>query len=126
MTGQGELLTVAEAAQTLRVSTTTMRRWLRLGRLPSYKIGRQSIRIRRENLDRVVRPAQPTAGPAEKETPKSSIRRLTEEEVRRGYEALEASRRLLERMRARRGGQPFAESWPMIREAREERSRQLL
>jgi excisionase family DNA binding protein len=110
----------------LQVSTTSMRRWLRQGRLPSYRVGPRGIRIRREDLDRVVIPVRPAVEPAENEAGRPSIRRLTEEERRRGYEALEASRRLGERMRARRGGQPFAESWPMIREAREERSKQLL
>ena len=56
----------------------------------------------------------------------TTVRPLTEEEKRRGFDALEASQALIARMRTRREGKPLAESWPMIREAREERSKQQL
>lgn len=53
------------------------------------------------------------------------IHPLTQEEKRRGEAALLASRALVEQIRARRDGQPLAESWPIIRDARDERSAQL-
>ena len=55
----------------------------------------------------------------------TTVRPLTEQEIQRGLAALEASRRLGERILARRGGQPLDESWPIIREARGERAKEL-
>lgn len=49
------------------------------------------------------------------------IPRLTEEEKQRALEAMERAWELQQEMLAERGGVPFPESWPLIREAREER-----
>lgn len=49
------------------------------------------------------------------------IPRLTEEEKQRALEAMERAWDFQERLLAERGGVPFPESWPLIREAREER-----
>jgi hypothetical protein len=51
------------------------------------------------------------------------IRRLTDDEVRRGLETLERSRALRAAMLARRGGRELPESWPTIRRQRSIRSR---
>jgi excisionase family DNA binding protein len=49
------LLTVADVAQVLRVSTRTVRRLIKSGALPSVTVGR-SIRVRLEDLVAVTRP----------------------------------------------------------------------
>ncbi|MGH2584581.1 MAG: helix-turn-helix domain-containing protein [Dehalococcoidia bacterium] len=126
MVAETDLLTVAEAARLLRVSRVTMRRWLKQGRLPSYRVGPRSVRVRREDLEKVLTPAQQEEGATASGAGTPWVRRLTEEEKRRALEAVEASRALIADMRTRRGGRPMAESWPMIREAREERSKQQL
>ena len=127
------LSATSEVARLLKVSRITVQRWLKAGRLPAVRVGPKAVRIQRGALASMMQP--PAAAPtAEPQTPRyavihtdlSTIPPLTEEEKRRGLEALEASRQLGERILARRGGQPLDESWPMIREAREERSRQLL
>jgi hypothetical protein len=46
--------------------------------------------------------------------------RLTEEEKQQALEAMERAWEFQERLLAERGGVPFPESWPLIREAREE------
>jgi len=46
-----EMLTTAEAAELLRVSEFTIRRWCASGRLPAIKLGRD-WRISRTRLDR--------------------------------------------------------------------------
>lgn len=56
----GDLLTIAEAAEILKVSAVTVSRWRRQGRLPTLKIGPRAVRIRRADLDRV---SQPYSGP---------------------------------------------------------------
>ncbi len=55
-----DLLTIAEAAGILKVSTVTVSRWRRQGRLPTLKIGPRAVRIRRSDLDLV---SQPYSGP---------------------------------------------------------------
>ena len=126
-----ELLTVAEAAKVLKVSTVTLDRWLKDGRLPAYHVGPRAVRIRRGVLRRILVPThgreEVTAMDDSQAMPvHTTVRPLTDEEIQRGLAALEVSRKLGERILARRGGQPLDESWPIIREAREERSKELL
>ena len=52
-----DLLTPKEAAAFLKVSTVTIKRYLKQGRLPAYHIGPRAIRIRRQDLQRVLHPA---------------------------------------------------------------------
>lgn len=53
-----DLLTVSEVARMLRVDNTTVRRWIKLGALEAVVLPRvnerQSYRIKRETLDRVL------------------------------------------------------------------------
>jgi excisionase family DNA binding protein len=127
-----DLVTIADAARLLKVSTVTLHRWLKQGRLPAYHVGPRAVRIRRRDLDALLTPrarkevsgvteAQPTSAIAMR----STVSALTDEEIRRGWEAFHASEALLEEQRARRGGVPFEESWPLIREEREERERRV-
>src|SRR3989304_2296808 len=51
------LLTIADAARLLKVSVVTVKRWLKQGRLHAYRVGPRSIRIKREDLNALVRPA---------------------------------------------------------------------
>ena len=60
-----QLLTVAEVADLLRVSTMTVYRLIRSGELPAVRVGR-NYRVRRRDLDsylqeQVVEPEQRTA-----------------------------------------------------------------
>ncbi|GEM_PF-181214 len=54
---------------------------------------------------------------------RAQIKPLTDEERRRALEWLEEATKSSQELLARRGGVPFAESWPIIREAREDPSR---
>lgn len=123
-----ELLTIAEVAKLLKVSVVTLHRWLKQGRLPAYKLGPRCVRIRRSDLGKVL-----TATPGEADTAGEEMsagtgggfRRLTDEEVERRLAAIKEAQALRGRMLAERGGKPFSPSWPLIRRAREERSKQL-
>lgn len=56
----------------------------------------------------------------------AALRRpLTDEEVRRRLEAADRAQEFLEQMRARRNGRVLSPSWPIIRQARDERSEQI-
>lgn len=54
----GELLTVSEVAEILRVDDTTVRRWVKQGALEAVVLPhvheRQAYRIKRETLDKML------------------------------------------------------------------------
>ncbi len=54
-----------------------------------------------------------------------AVHPLSDEERRRGLEAMQAAKQLRQRILARRGGEPLPSSWGLIREAREVRTSQL-
>jgi excisionase family DNA binding protein len=52
-----EFYTVSEAARRLDVSRTTVWRWINDGRLRAFRIGGGTIRIRRQDVEGMMRPA---------------------------------------------------------------------
>lgn len=60
--GGDDLLTVPEAAERLKVSAVTVSRWIKQGRLRALKVGPRAVRIRTEDLDRIM---APTGAPVE-------------------------------------------------------------
>ena len=48
--------TLEEAARVLKLHPQTLRRWIREGKLPARRFGRQ-FRLRREDLEHVAQPA---------------------------------------------------------------------
>ena len=125
-----EWLTIPEAADLLKISTVTLHRWLKQGRLPAYHVGPRYVRIRRQDLASVFTPVSKATTEDESRAARvvhdqNTVKPLTEEEVRRRLKAIEQCEALTERMRARRGGKALPSSWRLIRQAREERSRHL-
>ena len=53
-----ELLTVAETAQALRVTTITIRRYIADGKLPAVRVGK-GVRVHREAVDHLLTPVEP-------------------------------------------------------------------
>lgn len=51
-----DLLTVTEAADRLRVTTRFIRGLIADGTLPALRLGRRSLRLRRDDVDRLLRP----------------------------------------------------------------------
>lgn len=61
--GPDALLTATEAAELLRVSTRTLRRWIASGALPAYRVGpRGPIRCRRRDVERLLTPVTDPGG----------------------------------------------------------------
>ncbi len=113
------LLSVPEAAKALGISVSTAWRWIDRGILPSVRIGPRRVFVRREDLQPL-----PVEGKKPRITPPP---RMTEAEQRRAWKAIEATRKLREALFAANGYRPFEpESWVLINEARDERSRQLM
>lgn len=62
-----DLLTVKEAANLLRVSPMTIKRYLKQGRLQAYQVGPRAIRIRKDDLQAVMQPTAAREGTSLKE-----------------------------------------------------------
>ena len=133
-----DYLTVAEAAALLRVAPATIRRWIRAGQLPAYRLGARRLALRRSQLSKLIAPAIPDTNGNEamaesdfehgaNHQGRNVERRLTAEEVRRGLEALADARRLNAEIMAERGDEPYSPSaLALLYELRDERARQLI
>ena len=53
----GDYYTMAGAAERLEVDPSTVWRWIKAGILPAHRVGPRAIRINKEDLDKVIRPA---------------------------------------------------------------------
>lgn len=122
-----DLLTAAEAARLLKVSIVTVKRWLKDGRLPAYRLGPRYVRIRRADLSKVLTPVSKGAADAEDEPVLASFAEaaqpLSAEQTVQLEEAIRSAAALRQRILARRGGERLTPSWGLIRQEREERAR---
>jgi excisionase family DNA binding protein len=123
-----DLLTVHETAALLKVNPDTVRRYITSGRLPAVRIGRR-VRIHKEAIEALAEPIRPKEVTLMHERPHSQAdvgqRRLTDAEVTAALATMKQAQQLREAMQARRGGNLLPESWPDLRDAREERANQL-
>lgn len=116
-------LSVVEAASLLRVAPSTIRRWIREGRLPASRVGQRRVALRLADVEGMVRPA--AVGPrdgADAGWEGSTIPRPTAEDRRRGLAALARVERIAERIHGRRGGNPFPPAWETLDDLRAERA----
>lgn len=124
-----EYLTIAKACEFLQVSRSTIWRWIDREDLPAYRIGRRRVLVRKDDLRRLINPARSVDGSEGGETLEQMRERLsrplTKQEKAKALAALEAAREFSAQMRERQGGQLFSDSTEIIREMREERTRQL-
>lgn len=126
-----DYLTVTEAAALLRVAPSTIRRWIREGDVPAYRLGKRRVALRRNELSLLITPARSDEAQGRDMSDRAAIeqikrRKLTPEEVEQGLAAMDRAERHAKELQARRGGQPFLDSVEIIREMREERDRQLM
>lgn len=49
-------MTLDEAAEYLRVTRSTLYRWMKASKLRSYKLGDRAVRVKRKDLDALLRP----------------------------------------------------------------------
>jgi excisionase family DNA binding protein len=118
------LTSAREAARLLRVSESTVWRWVKEGIVPSYRVGRKRVYLKAGELADLVKPMQ------DKRT--SDLERLSERmhlvpmaPGRARKDAVERAQAFRSEMLAKRGGVPFPPAWIDINEMREERSREL-
>ena len=55
--GGREYYSVSGAARVLGVSPSTVWRWIKIRKLPAYRVGGHTIRIRKEDLEGIILPA---------------------------------------------------------------------
>lgn len=132
-------VTVAEAAALLDVSRSTLWRWIDRGELPAYRLGHRRVLIKREDLGRLLIPARgERQGKGEGERGEGSgnmteiekerewlSRPFTKQEQEKALAALDAAEQFSAEMRSRRDGQLFSDSAGIVREMRDERTREL-
>lgn len=133
-----EHVTVEEAAELLRVSVSTIRRWIRTGNVPAYRIGSRRLLLKRDELFASMQPvhrkdwevadSEPEAIDLESlivRSPEDRFvdRRLTPEEQKHAIAAFGRAKEHSDRILASRGGKPFPSSSNLINDARDELSR---
>jgi len=123
-----EYLTVTEAANLVRVSPSTIRRWIREGNLPAYPLGPRRVGLKRDDLTTLVIPLNGDPGREGALTGNEPIPvpRLTPEQKRQALEAFERAQQHANEILARCGGVPFTDTVEILHEMREERDRQLM
>jgi excisionase family DNA binding protein len=121
------LITPSQAAKLLGVHISTVRRWITQGKLPAYRVGGRGIRIRSSDVEELITPLYRIIETGERmgEREPAAIRHLTGTEQERGLRALAEMRRLRAELTAARG-KPADESWKLLDESRNERTRDLM
>ncbi|MSQ28238.1 MAG: DNA-binding protein [Dehalococcoidia bacterium] len=108
-----DYVTASEAANLLGVDRVMLYRWVKKGTVRAYSLGPRPVHRERVEADmknrlgRVIKP-------------------LNEERAQQALAAMRAGRELGERINERRNGKPWAPSWDLINEARDEPASQLL
>jgi excisionase family DNA binding protein len=122
-----DYLTVAEAAALLRVASSTVRRWIRQGDIPAYRIGKRRVALRRTDVDTMIAPVRPETAARQHTiyTDLSQVPKMTPEDIQQAIEDMERAFRHSDEIFARHGGKQFPPSGEIINELREERTRQL-
>lgn len=121
-----DLYTIAEAARSLRVSVSTVWRWIDSGRLPAYRVGPRRIRIRKEDLQGMVKPFPRDRGSRMASLPPGTqIFKMSPNEAEDQVAVIRKARALKQEILARRGGELLPPAWQDINDMREERSAEL-
>ncbi len=102
----------------LRVSPSTVWRWIEADRLPAYRVGPRNIRIRRDDLDRVIRPVRAEREEVAPPVEPLRLQRPSKEEIAR-------RQALVKEILANRGRRTIAPltSVDLVQQVREEERR---
>lgn len=113
---------VARAAELLKVSKSTVWRWISQGDLPTYRFGHRRVLIKQDDLDRLIAPIVPKRGAMMKEPESTEFLKMSPTEAADQLTVIERARALQERILARRGGLLLPSSADDLNEMRDERS----
>jgi len=116
-----DLVSVREASELLRVSESTVWRWINAGVVPSYRVGRKRVYLKRGDLS----PKLHSKGQEPGGSPSTGEVKETADEIRaRALRLLEEVRELRAKQAATPGWFSHPEAWEDINEMRDERSRE--
>lgn len=122
---QDDLLTVQQAAELLQMSTSTIWRWINQGDLPAYRLGQRRVRVRRGDVERIIRPRNNEALAATEDPEGVMPAPLTEEQRQRALATLERLKALHAKLLDERGGELFPDSVELLESIRAERDGEL-
>jgi excisionase family DNA binding protein len=118
-------VSVAKAAELLKVSRSTLWRWISQGDLPACRIGHRRVLIKQDDLNRLFVPvARKKGGTMHEQEPVESLKMSPTEAVDQ-LAVIERARALQERILARHGGALLPSSAEDLDELRDERSASL-
>lgn len=122
-----QLITVSQAASLLAVHRSTVRRWIREGKIRAYRLGGRGVRLTRADVLQLVTPLEAASerDVGTQLNEQDEIAPLTRDEIQRGLQAVAAMRRLRTELVAKHG-QRHTESWRLLNESRDERTADLL
>lgn len=116
---QEHYYTVAEAAELVRVSRSTLWRWISQGDLPAYRFGQRRVLIKRDDLDRLLTPAREETKGADLERERARLSRpLAAAERKQALGALEAAKRWSDQLLKAGDGASFPDSSEIVRQMR--------
>jgi excisionase family DNA binding protein len=118
-----DLVSVREAAQLLRVSESTMWRWIHDGVVRSHRVGKKRVYLKRSELELAVSPAPRRGGLSDADRKRLNAVPMSNPDP--NVDPVALARALHERQRKIPGWDTHRPVWEDINEAREERSRQL-
>ncbi len=120
----GDFVTIQEGAALLRISQSTVWRWVKAGDVRAYRMGGRRVWLRRSELAALVKPVteRTKKGGTMAQGERVHERRLTEAERQQMLGAVDAARELQARLLEARGGKLFRPAYEEIDEARRERS----
>ena len=115
-----DFLTVPEAAAAMRVSGSTMWRWIRDKRVPSFRTGRRVL-VRRQDLGSLIVQYIPIRRVRTPSVSLTAYMRPMSQDAVDWQTAMKEAAALKERILARTGGRLLPDSTPDIIQARNER-----
>jgi len=119
-----DLVSVQEAAALLHVSESTIWRWINDDVVPSYRVGRKRVYLKRAELTPVRRLGRARAVGLS-EADRKRLNAFPMSSPKPGVDPVASARALHKRYLAEHGGRYMPDSSEEIADAREERSREL-
>lgn len=125
-TTEHEYLTIAEAAELVRVSPSTIRRWIASGKLHPIRPGERTVRIARAELTHNGDTRRDREAGSNKVSDSRRWREPIPLEERKRRLAVIERLELLRQEQREKYGIADKEGWEILHELREERTRQLM
>jgi excisionase family DNA binding protein len=118
-----DLKSAKEAAEYLRISESTVWRYVDQNIVPAYRVGKKRVWFKRSDLDALLKPLRGREAKVSKDNKDLNLG-VIEAGSRGGWAAMERINAMREGILARRGGVAFSDSAEEINAARDLRSQE--